>query len=52
LSGERLAEEINSLLRTPEQIDHMELACRKLARRDAAKMTVDLMEELIQNRSR
>jgi UDP-N-acetylglucosamine--N-acetylmuramyl-(pentapeptide) pyrophosphoryl-undecaprenol N-acetylglucosamine transferase len=52
LSGERLAEEINSLLRTPEQIDQMELASRKLARRDAAKMTVDLMEELIQNRSR
>jgi UDP-N-acetylglucosamine--N-acetylmuramyl-(pentapeptide) pyrophosphoryl-undecaprenol N-acetylglucosamine transferase len=52
LSGERLAREINSLLAAPEQIDRMELAGRKLARRDAATMTVDLMEELARNRLR
>lgn len=52
LNGERLAEEINSLLTTPGQIDQMEMASRKLARRDAAKMTVDLMDELVQNRLR
>jgi|SRR5882724_155260 len=49
LSGERLADEIRSLLTTPEEIDRMEIAGRKLARRDAAKATVELMEELIQN---
>jgi UDP-N-acetylglucosamine--N-acetylmuramyl-(pentapeptide) pyrophosphoryl-undecaprenol N-acetylglucosamine transferase len=51
LSGERLATEINSLLATPEQIDQMELASRKLARRDAARATVDLMEGLVRDRS-
>jgi len=50
LSGERLAKEINSLLAMPEQIDQMELASRKLARRDAATATVHLMEELVKNR--
>lgn len=52
LNGERLAEEINSLLTTPGQIDQMERASRKLARRDAAKMTVDLMEGLVKKRLR
>jgi UDP-N-acetylglucosamine--N-acetylmuramyl-(pentapeptide) pyrophosphoryl-undecaprenol N-acetylglucosamine transferase len=52
LNGERLADEIASLLAAPEKIDRMEVASRKLARRDAAKATVDLMAELIQNRSR
>jgi UDP-N-acetylglucosamine:LPS N-acetylglucosamine transferase len=52
LTGERLADEIKSLLATPEEIDLMETASRKLARRDAAMATVDLMAELIQNRSR
>src|SRR6266550_3047562 len=47
LSGERLAEEIRSLLAAPEDIARMEIASRKLARRDAATATVDLMEELI-----
>lgn len=47
LSGERLADEIGSLLQTPEAIDRMEMASRKLARRDAAAVTVDLMEELV-----
>ncbi len=52
LSGERLATEINSLLAAPEQIDQMELAGRKLARRDAATVTVNLMEGLVKDRSR
>jgi len=50
LSGRRLADEINSLLARPEGIDRMEIASRKLARRDAAKATVDLMEELVKGR--
>ena len=50
LSGERLANEIGSLLAAPERISQMEEASRKLARRDAARATVDLMEKLIQNR--
>jgi UDP-N-acetylglucosamine--N-acetylmuramyl-(pentapeptide) pyrophosphoryl-undecaprenol N-acetylglucosamine transferase len=50
ISGERLANEISSLLAAPEQIDQMEAASRKLARRDAAKASVDLMEELVRNR--
>jgi UDP-N-acetylglucosamine--N-acetylmuramyl-(pentapeptide) pyrophosphoryl-undecaprenol N-acetylglucosamine transferase len=47
LTGERLAEEIGSLLAAPEGIERMEIASRKLARRDAAKAAVDLMEELV-----
>lgn len=50
LTGERLANEIGSLLAAPKEIDRMEGASRKLARRDAAKAAVDLMEELIRNR--
>src|SRR6267143_2013114 len=51
LSGERLADEIKSLLAAPEGIDRMEIASRKLARRDAATATVDLMEELVQQKA-
>ena len=47
LTGERLANEINSLLAAPEKITEMETASRKLARRDAAAATVELMEELV-----
>lgn len=47
LTGERLAKEISTLARTPEEITRMEEASRKLARGDAAATTVDLMEELI-----
>src|SRR6266404_1435447 len=50
LSGERLADEINFLLAKPEDIDRMEIESRKLARRDAARATVDLMEELVKSR--
>ena len=52
LSGARMADEINALLSAPEKIDLMEAASRKLARRDAATATVDLMEELIRQQSR
>lgn len=48
LTGERLANEISSLLAAPGRINEMEEASRKLARRDAASATVDLMEELIE----
>jgi UDP-N-acetylglucosamine--N-acetylmuramyl-(pentapeptide) pyrophosphoryl-undecaprenol N-acetylglucosamine transferase len=46
LSGERLASEIMALLDEPERITEMEIASQKLARRDAAAATVELMEEL------
>jgi UDP-N-acetylglucosamine:LPS N-acetylglucosamine transferase len=46
LSGERLAGEIMALLNEPKRITEMEIAGRKLARRDAAAATVELMEEL------
>jgi len=46
LTGERLANEVISLVAAPERIDEMEAASRKLARRDAAAATVDLIEEL------
>lgn len=49
LSGERLAEEISSLLAAPEKIEAMESAGRKLVRRDAAAAAVELMEELVQS---
>jgi len=52
LNGPRLAQEIISLLAAPERVDEMEVASRKLARRDAATATVDLMEELGRNRLR
>src|SRR5438093_1204212 len=52
LSGECLANELCSLLDSPEKIEGMEVASRKLARRDAAAATVDLMEELIKKGSR
>jgi UDP-N-acetylglucosamine--N-acetylmuramyl-(pentapeptide) pyrophosphoryl-undecaprenol N-acetylglucosamine transferase len=50
LNGPVLASEINSLLAAPERLDAMEAAGRKLARRDAAAVTVDLMEELVKSR--
>jgi UDP-N-acetylglucosamine--N-acetylmuramyl-(pentapeptide) pyrophosphoryl-undecaprenol N-acetylglucosamine transferase len=50
LSGPRLAAEISELMASPDEIDRMETASRKLARRDAAAATVDLMEEVIKRR--
>jgi UDP-N-acetylglucosamine--N-acetylmuramyl-(pentapeptide) pyrophosphoryl-undecaprenol N-acetylglucosamine transferase len=46
LSAENLAKEINDLINSPEKISAMETAAKKLARRDAAEVTVDLIEEL------
>ena len=46
LSRESLAKEITDLINAPEKISGMEDAARKLAKRDAAKVTVDLIEEL------
>lgn len=51
LSGERLANEILSLINQPEKIGEMESAARKLARKDAAEATVNLIEELQKNKS-
>jgi UDP-N-acetylglucosamine--N-acetylmuramyl-(pentapeptide) pyrophosphoryl-undecaprenol N-acetylglucosamine transferase len=47
LSGERLANEITGLLNEPERITEMETAGRKLGRRDAAEVTVEMMKELV-----
>ncbi len=49
LSGGLLADEISSLIASPDEIDRMETAIRKLARRDAAAAAVDLMEELVRS---
>jgi UDP-N-acetylglucosamine--N-acetylmuramyl-(pentapeptide) pyrophosphoryl-undecaprenol N-acetylglucosamine transferase len=46
LTGERLAEELTRLVTAPEELTRMEESSRRLARGDAAKATVDLMEEL------
>jgi len=46
LTGESLANEILDLINSPEKISAMEAATKKLARRDAAEATVDLIEEL------
>lgn len=47
LTGTRLAGEIASLVSAPDLLTRMETASRKLARGDAAKATVDLMERLV-----
>jgi UDP-N-acetylglucosamine--N-acetylmuramyl-(pentapeptide) pyrophosphoryl-undecaprenol N-acetylglucosamine transferase len=46
LSGERLANEIERLVQSPQEIDRMEEASRKLAHGDAAAAAVDMIEEL------
>ncbi len=46
LSAENLAQEINDLIDAPKKISAMETAAKKLARADAAEMTVDLIEQL------
>jgi UDP-N-acetylglucosamine--N-acetylmuramyl-(pentapeptide) pyrophosphoryl-undecaprenol N-acetylglucosamine transferase len=51
LTGARLAQELSALVREPALITRMEESSRKLARRDAAEATVELMEELIGVRS-
>lgn len=46
LSGETLAAEIISLIKSPEKIAAMETAAKKLSKKDAAALTVDIIEEL------
>jgi UDP-N-acetylglucosamine--N-acetylmuramyl-(pentapeptide) pyrophosphoryl-undecaprenol N-acetylglucosamine transferase len=49
-TGERLAREIDALVRDPARVTRMEEAARALARGDAAKAAVDLMEKLVRSR--
>jgi UDP-N-acetylglucosamine--N-acetylmuramyl-(pentapeptide) pyrophosphoryl-undecaprenol N-acetylglucosamine transferase len=51
LNGERLSEEIRGLVANPLQLDRMEEAGRGLARGDAAKAAVDLLAELVGQKS-
>lgn len=46
LTGEILAKQIVDLIESPAKITEMEAAAKKLARQDAAEVTVDLIEEL------
>ena len=48
LTGERLALEIEKLVREPERISEMGSAARRMARGDAAAAVVDLIENLVQ----
>jgi len=52
LSGERLAIEIARLVQSPQDIDRMEEASRKLAHGDAAAAAVDMIEALSQKEQR
>jgi len=51
-TGERLAREIAALVAEPDRVTRMEEAARALARGDAAAAAVDLMEKLVEVRSR
>ena len=51
LSGESLAREIKELIENPERITEMERAAKKLAKADAAKVTVDLIESLAKGKN-
>ncbi|HEX8142749.1 MAG TPA: undecaprenyldiphospho-muramoylpentapeptide beta-N-acetylglucosaminyltransferase [Pyrinomonadaceae bacterium] len=51
LTGERLAAEIIRLVAAPDELTRMEEASRRLARGDAAKATVDLMEKMVKQNS-
>jgi UDP-N-acetylglucosamine--N-acetylmuramyl-(pentapeptide) pyrophosphoryl-undecaprenol N-acetylglucosamine transferase len=46
LTGESLARELAALIEQPEKITQMETSAKKLAKVDAAKVTVDLIELL------
>lgn len=46
LNGETLGREISGLINEKEKISAMETAAKKLARKDAAERTVDLIEKL------
>ena len=47
LSGENLAKEIIDLIGAPEKITQMENAAKKMAKADAAEVTVDIIESLV-----
>lgn len=47
LSGETLAREILNFIESPEKISAMEDSAKRLARKDAAEVTVDLIKSLI-----
>jgi UDP-N-acetylglucosamine--N-acetylmuramyl-(pentapeptide) pyrophosphoryl-undecaprenol N-acetylglucosamine transferase len=51
LSGQRLADEIISLIDFPDEITQMEIAARKMSKRDAAEATVDLIEKVRRQKS-
>ena len=51
LSGDRLAAEIEKLVQSPQELDRMEEASRKLAHGDAAAAAVDIIEELSHKRA-
>ena len=50
LSGERLVAEIEKLVQSPEELNRMEEASRKLAHGDSAAAAVDMIEELSNKR--
>lgn len=50
LSGERLAQEIGKLVHSPHLVNEMEASSKKLARGDAARAAVDMIEELAKKR--
>jgi UDP-N-acetylglucosamine--N-acetylmuramyl-(pentapeptide) pyrophosphoryl-undecaprenol N-acetylglucosamine transferase len=51
LNGEALAKEIINLINSPEKISAMETAAKSLARKDAAEVTVDLIEDLARGKN-
>jgi UDP-N-acetylglucosamine--N-acetylmuramyl-(pentapeptide) pyrophosphoryl-undecaprenol N-acetylglucosamine transferase len=50
LSGESLANEITGLINSPEKILAMATAAKKLARKDAAETTVNIIEDLVRRK--
>lgn len=50
LTGESLAKEIVGLIDSPERISEMAASAKKLARSDAAEVSVDMIEEIIANK--
>ena len=49
LNGESLANVIKEFINSPEKITEMEKAAKKMAKADAAEVTVDIIEELANN---
>ncbi|MCA1637277.1 MAG: hypothetical protein LC768_02880, partial [Acidobacteria bacterium] len=51
LSGESLAKQIAKFINAPEKITEMEKSAKKLARKDAAEATVNVIEQLLVNKN-